>query len=268
MPVCETFIDTHCHMLPGVDDGAATWDESLVMARAAVTDGIGATIVTPHQLGTNRQLDGPTIRAKTAHLQEYLDQNDVPLRVLPGAEVRVEPDLIDRIREGEVLTLADHGRYVLLELPHEVYIPLNDLLQNMRRAGLIGILAHAERNQGILHQPKVVSSLVDAGCLLQVTAGSLVGSFGPDVQKLAERLVEQGQVHFVATDAHGPKVRRPQMRRAYQRVVELAGYRMASDLFHRNPAAVIDDRSLAGHGRGSDAKRSGFRRWFHWNKAG
>lgn len=268
MTSCETFVDTHCHLLPGVDDGAGTWEDALSMARAAVADGIVTTIVTPHQLGTNRQLDGPTIRAKTAHLQEYLNQNEVSLRVLPGAEVRVEPDLIDQIREGQVLTLADRGRYVLLELPHEIYLPLDEMLLNLRRAGMIGILAHAERNQGILTHPKVIGPLLEVGCLLQVTASSLIGSFGPDVQKLAERLVEQGQVHFVATDAHGPKVRRPQMRRAFQKAVDLAGYKNACDLFCKNPAAIIDDTPLSTCQNRPSKKRSGLGRWFTWNKAG
>jgi protein-tyrosine phosphatase len=268
MTPSETFIDTHCHLLPGVDDGAKTWDDTLAMARAAVADGIAAIIVTPHQLGTNRQLDGPTIRAKTAHLQEFLNQHDVSLRVLPGAEVRVEPDLIDLIREGEVLTLADRGRYVLLELPHEIYLPVDEMLHGLRRAGMIGILAHVERNQGILNHPDVLDSLSQIGCLFQVTAGSIVGSFGPDVQRLALRLLERHQAHFVATDAHGPKVRRPQMRRAFQKAVDMIGYKAAVSLFCGNPSAVIEDRQIEVSRTASPEKRSGFRRWFSWNKAG
>ncbi|MBN2218408.1 MAG: hypothetical protein JW719_13620 [Pirellulales bacterium] len=264
----ETFIDTHCHLLPGVDDGAASWDDALNMARLAVADGIATAVVTPHQLGTNRQLDGPTIRTKTAHLQEFLNQNQVPLRVLPGAEVRVEPDLIDRVREGDVLTLADRGRYVLLELPHEIYLPMEDMLDNLRRAGLTGILAHVERNQGVLAQPAVVVPLIEAGCLLQVTAGSITGSFGPDVQKLACRLVERGEAHFVATDAHGPKRRRPQMRAAFQKTIDLAGYRAARDLFHNHPEAVLRDQPIRARARQTPPKRSGLGRWLPWSKAG
>jgi protein-tyrosine phosphatase len=255
-------------MLPGVDDGAATWNDALVMARAAVADGISVAIVTPHQLGINRQLDGPSIRAKTAHLQEYLNQNDIPLRVLPGAEIRIEPDLVEKIRHGEVLTLADRGRYVLLELPHEVYLPLDELLSNLRRAGLTGILAHVERNQGVLTEPALIASLLDAGCLLQVTAGSILGSFGPNVEKLARRLVERGEAHFVATDAHGPDMRRPQMRRSFQETVKLAGYREACNLFYNHPAAILHDEPLARSSKASSSKRSVLRRWFSWSKAG
>jgi protein-tyrosine phosphatase len=262
----QQFIDTHCHLLPGVDDGASTWEDSLAMAKLAVADGITTAIVTPHQLGTNRQLAGSVIRAKTAHLQEFLDQNCVPLAVLPGAEVRIEPDLIEAVREGEVLTLADRGRYVLLELPHEVYLPVEDLLRRLRRAGLVGVLAHVERNQGLLAEPSIIPSLLEAGCLVQITASSLLGSFGTEVQKLAQSLVERGWVHFTATDAHGAKSRRPQMRQAFQRVTELAGYKTACELFHDNPAAILDDRPVKSSSPRPPAKRPG--RWFPWSKAG
>lgn len=264
----ESFIDIHCHLLPGVDDGAASWEDALAMARMAVADGVSTAIVTPHQLGTNRALDGSAIRAKTAHLQQFLNQNGAELRVLPGAEVRIEPDLIDKVREGEVLTLADRGRYVLLELPHEIYLPLDDMLRDLRRAGLTGVLAHVERNLGVLANPSVVGPLVEAGCLVQVTACSVTGSFGPDVQKLAARLIERGQAHFIATDAHGVKTRRPQMRHAFQKTVELAGYKTACDLFHNNPAAILEDRCIRSTKREAPAKRSGLSRWLFGSKAG
>ena len=261
----EPFVDTHCHLLPGVDDGAADWDESLAMARLAVADGITTIVVTPHQLGSHRHLDGRTIRARTAHLQEVLRREGVPLDVLPGAEVRIEPDMIGRIRTGEVLTLADRGRYVLLEMPHEVCLPLDRLTANLDRAGLIGIVAHVERNQGILGRPRAAESLLNAGCLLQVTAGSIVGTFGPEVQKVAEWLIAQGMVHFVATDAHSAKSRRPLMRRSFHRVAELVGYRAACGMCCHNPAAVVADTTIP-PGR-TAAKPTLLGRWFGWSKA-
>lgn len=268
VPKNELFVDIHCHLLPGVDDGAADWDESLAMARLAVADGIGTVVATPHQLGNSRQNDGRMIRARTAHLQEFLEQNGVPLRVLPGAEIRVEPDLIEAIRAGELLTLSDRGRYVLLELPHEIYLPLEGLLADLRRAGLTGILAHVERNQGILAQPAVAESLVAAGCLLQVTAASLIGAFGRNVQALAEQLIYRRLAHFIATDAHGAASRRPQMRRAYDRVMKLAGYEAAETLCRHHPAALIRDEIIRPAASRPLRKHAVWGRWFGWNKAG
>jgi len=266
----DHFIDTHCHLLPGLDDGPADWDESLAMARLAVADGIVTTIATPHQLGAFGTNDGETIRSRTAHLQEYLNQHDVPLRVLPGAEIRVEPELLERIRGGQLLTLADQGRYVLLELPHELYLSLDSLLADFRRAGLVGVLAHVERNHGILTQPARAEALVAAGCLLQVTAASLAGTFGPDAQHLAEDLIVRGLAHFVATDAHSVQARRPLLGRAFERVTELAGYRAAQALFCENPAAVVHDRLiqplLPPSAPGPARRRLG--RWLDWRRAG
>lgn len=239
-----SFVDIHCHLLPGIDDGAADWDESLAMARMAVDEGTTTIIATPHQLGSFSRNDGEEIRRRTAELQQRLNDADVPLRVLPGADVRIEDDLVSRLTSGDVLTLGDRGRHVLLELPHELYLPLEPLLDDLSRKGIAGILSHPERNQGILRQPDVLVPLVDAACLMQITAGSLCGTFGPQCQELAEWMLSQGLVHFVATDAHGPRRRRPLMCRAYERVCELAGEEAAADLCGRNPALVAEGRQV------------------------
>ena len=101
------------------------------MAEMAVADGIATIIATPHQLGNHAKNSGETIRAATAEFQRLLEQRHVPLRVLPGADVRIEPDLVRKIRSGEVLTLGDRRRHVLLELPHDIYVPLDRLLDEL-----------------------------------------------------------------------------------------------------------------------------------------
>ena len=208
------------------------------MAEMAVADGIATVIATPHQLGSNARNSGETIRAATAEFQRFLQVRHVPLQVLPGADVRIEPDLLRKIRTGEVLTLGDRRRHVLLELPHDVYVPLERLLDELDGAGLVGILSHPERNRGLLNQPGVLRPLVERGCLLQVTAGSLTGAFGSQIEKFASSLVEQGLVHFVATDAHATKTRPPVLSLAFERVAELAGENAAMDLCCRNPRTV------------------------------
>jgi protein-tyrosine phosphatase len=239
-----TFVDIHCHLLPGLDDGAPSLDDALVMAEMAVADGIGTIIATPHQLDTHWRTSGETIRQAAARFQQDLDRRKLPLRVLPGGDVRVEPELMRKIRTGEVLTLADRRRHVLLELPHAVYVPLDRLLDELGSAGVVVVLSHPERNRGILAQPGVLRPLVERGCLLQLTAGSLTGEFGSHVQRFAESLVQQGLVHFLATDAHGTKARPPVMRPAFERVADLAGRETALDLCCRHPAAVAAGGSV------------------------
>lgn len=262
----DSFVDIHCHLLPDIDDGAVSWAESLAMAQLAADDGVSTVVATPHQLGSYRANDGDKIRALCRQLQKLLDQRGIGLRVLPGADVRIEPDMIRKIHAGEVVTLADHGRYVLLELPHELYLPLDRLLRDFRNAGLTGVLSHPERNQGILGQPYLLEPLLDAGCLVQVTAGSLMGTFGPRIRGFAEWLILRGFVHFVATDAHGSKVRRPLMKRAFERVAEIAGDQAAGELCCVNPARLVANRTVV---RGRRRPRArGLASWLRWGKAG
>lgn len=257
----EPFVDIHCHLLPGLDDGAATLDDALAMAQMAVEDGIGTIVATPHQLGNHANNSGATIRQTAARFQAVLESRRIPLRVLPGADVRIEPELVRKIRVGDVVTLADRRKHVLLELPHEVYLPLDRLLAELHAAQLTGILSHPERNHGILMQPGVLRPLVERGCLLQITAGSLTGTFGAQSQRLSESLIEQGLVHFVSTDAHGLRSRSPRLAQAFERVAELAGHETAIDLCCHNPARVAAGQTVEG-GCQKVRKPHWFSSWF------
>jgi protein-tyrosine phosphatase len=257
----NSFVDIHCHLLPGIDDGPSDWDETLAMARLAAADGTTTIVATPHQLGSFGTNRGEVIRRSVADLRQRLVAAGVPLKVLPGADVRIEERLVEHLLSGEVLTLGDHGRHILLELPHELYLPLESLVERLARHNIIAILSHPERNEGILRRPAVLEQLVDAGCLLQITAGSLCGSFGPDCQQLAESLVVDGLVHFVATDGHGSCARRPLMRRAHDRVSELAGTEIAAALCSFNPGRVAAGQPVAS---GRRRQQHGRRSW--WSK--
>jgi len=164
--------------------------------------------------------------------------------VLPGADVRIETGMLDRLQDGDVLTLGDHRKHVLLELPHELFLPLEQVVESLERVGMVGILSHPERNEGILRRPEVVAPLVERGCLMQITAGSLCGTFGPECQRLSKWLLAEGLAHFVATDGHGPRSRRPLIRRAFERVVDLTGETVAMELCSRNPAAVAAGKDV------------------------
>lgn len=260
------FVDIHCHLVPSIDDGAKSWDESLTMARMAVADGIRTITVTPHQLGNYAHNTGTMIRERTAELQRFLDDHQVPLRVLPGGDVRIEPEMVRLLRSGEVLTLGDHRRHVLLELPHEMYFPLEGVLEQLAAIGMVGILSHPERNQGILKQPQVVEGLVARGCLMQLTGGSLLGAMGPHCQQVSEWMLERGLVHFLATDAHGPKSRRPLLRRACERAAQLTDWETAIALCCENPAAVAAGRDVTITPPKSAPRRS-FGSWLPWRKA-
>jgi protein-tyrosine phosphatase len=252
-------IDIHCHLLPELDDGPATWEQSLQMAQIAVDDGIRSVIATPHQLGSYHGNPASLIRARICELRERLQAAKIPLQVYAGADVRIEADLAERLRRDEVLTLAEQRRHVLLELPHELYFPLEPLLAQLKSLGITGILSHPERNRGLLSDPSCLSRLVAHGCLMQITAGSLLGGFGRASQRLAESMLAQGLVHFVASDGHGIEHRRPRLHAAYLRVVELTDRDTADNLFVRFPARVCEGLAVAIQRRSSAQP---VRRWF------
>jgi protein-tyrosine phosphatase len=253
------FTDIHCHLLPAIDDGAGNDDVALAMARMAVADGITTIIATPHQMGGYANILAADIRAIVARFQARLAAESIPLAVLPGADVRIEVDLFNRLRRGEIMTLADRGRHVLLELPHEVYLSLDRLLSALNNAGITGILSHPERNAGILAQPAVLRALRRSGCLLQITAGSLLGAFGSRVRSFSEGLIQQRLVDFIATDAHDPHKRVPKLADAFRRIAALTDETFARTLCCDNPALVVQGKSVAPSSRASG--------WFGWSKA-
>ncbi len=259
------WVDIHCHLTPGIDDGAKDEADALAMARLAVAEGTATVICTPHQLGNYRQNEGADIRGRVQALQELLNANAVSLVVLPGADVRIEDDMPQLLDTSEVLTLGDHGKHVLLELPHEIYFPLEPVLDALAKRGMVGVLSHPERNLGVMRKPQLVEPLVERGCLMQVTTGSLTGSFGPDCQQIAERIVAQGLVHFLATDAHGPKSRRPLFREAFERAAQLAGESAAIAMCRDNPRLVAEGKAVACGPIAVNPSRQG---WKFWKRAG
>ncbi len=262
----DPLIDIHCHLLPEIDDGSQSWEESLAMARLAAADGITAIIATPHQLGAYRHNDPATIRNWTSRLQERLREEGSALRVYPGADIRIEDDLIERLDHGELVTLADQGGHLLLEFPHDVVMPLDEILEALSRRHIQPILTHPERNRHVLHHRTFVEQLVEKGCLIQVTAGALIGSFGPAVRSLAEWLVCERLVHFVASDAHGSRARRPLLSRAFHRVAQLTDVELAIEVFCENPYRVVRGEVVPLLAR--DQRRYRFAQWFRWRKAG
>ncbi|MCO6045402.1 hypothetical protein NG895_15945 [Aeoliella sp. ICT_H6.2] len=257
----QGWVDIHCHLVPGIDDGAKDQNDTLAMARLAVAEGTETVICTPHQLGAFRHNRGDQIRRRVQAVQELLNAHRIPLVVMPGADVRIEDDMPQLLASGEVLTLGDLRRHVLLELPHELYMPLEPVLDALRAQHLVGILSHPERNRGIMRTPEIIEPLVEAGCLMQVTCGSLAGSFGPQCQQIAERFVSRGLVHFLATDGHGPKSRRPLFGQAVQRSTELVGEAATMKMCRDNPCLVAEGRDVAAGPIAVAAPRRGWRFW-------
>ena len=230
-------------------------------------NGISTLIATPHQhadtcLLPSNMATCEAIRQTTQAFQTRLDEASIALRVLPGAELRVGEGLIEHVASDRLMTLADRGRYLLLELPHEIYLPIDRIVEGARRRGMRCILAHPERNMGIFGRLSLIEQLVEAGVYLQITGTSLEGTFGPEVQRFAEKILQSGCAHLIATDAHGANGRRPMLGRAYARVADLLGEQAAQTLCCENPCAILNDQPM-------QAVRGAQRRfnWFGLRKA-
>jgi protein-tyrosine phosphatase len=200
-------IDLHSHVLPGIDDGPETIEHSVLLARASVAAGTRTLLATSH-VNWHYPNDATTLARLTDLLNVRLRAEDLPLEVLPGAEVAMTYAM--EMETAELLRLGlGGGPWVLIEPPFTpVAQNLDLMLLNLQRSGVRILLAHPERCPAFQRDPRMIESLVDAGVLTSITAGSLVGRFGSEVRRLSLELVRKGLVHNVASDTHDP-VRRP-----------------------------------------------------------
>lgn len=233
--------DLHCHLLPGIDDGAVDLDMALAMARLAVADGITTVACTPHIYPGMYDNDATGIRAAVAALQAELDARDIRLALVDGADVHLDPDLVGGIRAGRIPTLAG-SRYLLLEPPHHVAPPrFEESVFELMVAGYVPVITHPERLSWIEGSYDTFARLVRGGAWMQVTAGSLGGHFGKRPQYWAERMLDEGLVHLLATDAHHPRRRPPLLREARELAARRLGEQEATHLVETRPQGILRD---------------------------
>jgi protein-tyrosine phosphatase len=239
-------IDLHCHLLPGIDDGAKDLKMSLAMARMASSEGISTIACTPHILPGVYNNAGPAIRRAVARLRENISEAGIPIRLVTGADVHIAPDLGVQLSDGRALTLND-SRYLLFEPPHHLLPPrLEDLIFGLQAAGYVPILTHPERLSWIEGHYNLIKRLVYNSVLMQITAGSLMGQFGRRPRYWAERMLDDGLCHLLATDAHNTEQRAPRMAEARELVVQRLGEEEeATNLVLRRPHGILNDISPA-----------------------
>lgn len=211
--------DLHCHILPGIDDGAKNMDEALDMARLAVNEGITHILATPHHKNRNWINEKPKVIDLVEKLQKEIDQQNIPLTIFPGQEIRIYGEIIEDIKAGKILFTDEQQHYVLIEFPTQ-NIPTfaERLFYELELTGITPVIVHPERNREILEHPNRLKSLVDKGALAQLTAASLVGGFGKQIEKFSEQLINHNLVHFIASDAHNMTNRKFHMNEAYMKL--------------------------------------------------
>lgn len=249
-------IDLHTHIVPGVDDGAESFEESLKMLQIAELDGIEAIVATPHVSSFHNTIkDIEEIITQTQKFIADLNRYAINLRVLQGAEVFFTANLMEYLNEyGDALSI-NRGSYFLLEFPFEFIFPgTRGFIFNVLTAGWIPIIVHPERNRVVQRHPEILYDWIKAGALAQVNAGSLTGLFGAEAQLTSFNLLRHNLVHAIASDAHSPNHRTPELSFVYP-ILEKEGIEMADLLVYDIPRAILDNKAIADIGQPRDPRK-------------
>jgi protein-tyrosine phosphatase len=234
-------VDLHCHILPGIDDGARTIEDSLAMAEDAIQDGITCVVATPHA-STEYHFDYGKVRAARDELQSRLDGR---LTIATGSDFHLNPENLIALKKDSAPFCINQKDYLLVEF-NEFSIPpaMDQTLHELHLMGLRPIITHPERNGILRAQPERLVSWVRLGCYAQVTAGSLSGVFGAGAQEDAWTWIDQGLVHFVSSDGHNTARRPVKLRFAYEALAKERGKELAEALLVENPKAAFGGTPL------------------------
>lgn len=205
-------IDVHCHIIPGVDDGAKSYEQAYAMLDIAYEQGISDIIATPHHMPDGKNASPEIIAARVAKLQEYVDTQQYDMRIYTGNEIYYHGEAADMLEEGKICTLAATN-YVLVEFsPMDDARYIRNSLAELQNMGYQPIIAHVERYMSLVKPPfDRIQELRDMGILIQVNAGSITGFFGKHSKETAEKLLKKELVDFIGTDAHSDGGRAPRI---------------------------------------------------------
>jgi len=234
-------IDLHCHLLPGLDDGPDTLEESLGLCRLAMADGITHAVVTPHIHPGRWPNTRESIQRDVRALQAALQQNDIALQLGFAGEVRLTDQIMQQVQGNEIPFYGevDGYRIMLLEFPHGHIIPGSDkLVQWLLTRNIRPLIAHPERNKQVMKDPALIQPFVEAGCWLQLTAGSVSGNFGEPARAVARQLLENDAIQVIASDGHNNRMRPPALKQAFDSVSRDYGEARARRLMRDIPATI------------------------------
>lgn len=235
-------IDLHTHLLPGIDDGPSSLELSLQMAQIAVDDGITVMACTPHIYPGLYMNNAVGIKAARDKLQTSLIEAGINLRLVIGADAHLVPELLSGLRSGRVPTLNE-SRYFLLEPSHNVAVPnFAESVFEIMLAGYIPVITHPERLTWIEDHYATFVDLAKRGAWLQITAGAILGKFGTRAKYWSERLLSDGYVHIIASDAHNTGRRSPKMAEALEQAIKRVGKDEGLRMVLERPKAILNNK--------------------------
>jgi protein-tyrosine phosphatase len=240
-------IDIHSHILPGLDDGAKSVEETLKMVSQLQEAGFNTLLATPHVIEGKDFLSPEEILAATEQVRERVSEAGISVEILPGAENYIFPETAKWAREGRLLTLGNTGKYLLVELPM-LQIPqyTDRVFFELQINGMTPVLAHPERYRGLVEEPERLIDWANKGILFQVDLRSLSGNYGPEARGLAEIMLHSNLIHFIGSDAHHVSRRESTYAEAHQMVKEIVGEIRFQEVTLTNPQAILEGKAIQG----------------------
>ncbi|MFH1421777.1 MAG: CpsB/CapC family capsule biosynthesis tyrosine phosphatase [Planctomycetota bacterium] len=237
-------IDIHCHILPFLDDGPDSLETAIKLSQLAVECGVSTIVTTPHYLPEIFTTSPEMINKALSDFKLVLEQEKIPLTILPGQEIHIEADMLDKIINRSLLTL-NLKNYFLFEFPLLQVPPgAREMIFHAKLSGLTPVIAHPERNTQIQHNIKMLSEFVNGGALVQITGGSITGHFGKEAHATAEQLLRKELVHVVASDSHREETGFRTLKQAFESISASYGSDYADMLTQKNPETIINGKPL------------------------
>jgi protein-tyrosine phosphatase len=238
-------IETHLHILPGIDDGLETMEESPALARALEQEGVHSAVSTPHNNDEFHRYTAGEIQKRVNDVQQELDHYDNPLRLFAGHEALIKPLLVGDIQADEFVR-QNGSRYLLLELWNSIWLPETERVNfELMAFGDIPVIAHPERYRAIQQDLHRLMTLLQQGVIMQLTASSLIGTWGNTIQRCAEMLRKRGLIHCIASDAHGLGKRPLAIKQSVEIATQLLGQAEAQQLSEGRPAAIVQNAEVS-----------------------
>jgi protein-tyrosine phosphatase len=234
-------VDIHCHILPGVDDGAATLEQAVSMVRIAAAAGTTDIVATPHA-SPRYSFDPELIGLKISELRQATNNL---VRIHSGCDFHLSATNIQDALAYPTKYVINHRTYLLVEFSDFLIPPTTDeIFDRMRAVGIVPVITHPERNGRLHDRIDQIRAWVAGDCLVQVTAQSFLGRFGKSAKTFADALMKNSLIHFVASDGHDPKDRPPVLDEAYRYIADTYGASRAAALFVTNPRAALTGEPL------------------------
>ncbi len=232
--------DIHCHVLPAVDDGSHSIEETLQMLAIAQEEGITHMVLTPHYKAHRRRYRRRELEAIFADLKQQVEEQGIPIRLYLGNEVLFYSDIEEAVERGSIITMNGSPHMLVEFMPEDDFSYIRNGLQLISSLDYIPVLAHVERYRCIVKKPALAEQLVSQGIKLQLNAGSITGSLGFGVKSFCHKLLKAKLISYVATDAHSANSRAPRIKACYEHIAKKYGSTYANQIFFTNAQEDFD----------------------------